>query len=45
VVSRFITYGIALPEACERYCARIMGLPAMQEWLSAAEAEVEADWK
>ena len=45
VVSRFITYGIALPEACERYCARIMGLPAMQEWLSAAEAEVEAGWK
>lgn len=40
VVSRFRTYGIALPELLQEYCERIWALPAMQDWLKAAEAEV-----
>ncbi|HLY07440.1 MAG TPA: glutathione S-transferase [Rhizomicrobium sp.] len=40
VVSRFRTYGISLPAPLQEYCDLIWGLPAMQDWLSAAEAEV-----
>ena len=39
VVTRFITYDVALPPACEAYCQTIMGLPAMQEWVAGALAE------
>lgn len=39
VVTRFITYDVALPPACEVYCQTIMGLPAMQEWVAGALAE------
>jgi glutathione S-transferase len=42
VVSRFLTYGIALPPAVKAYCGRMMALPAMQDWGRAAKAEVEA---
>ena len=42
VVSRFLTYGIELPPALRAYCARMMALPAMQDWGRAAEAEVDA---
>ena len=42
VVSRFLTYGIALPAAVAAYCGRMMALPAMQEWKRAAQAEVDA---
>jgi glutathione S-transferase len=42
VVSRFLTYGIKLPPAASAYCARMMALPAMQDWKRAAEAEIEA---
>jgi len=45
VVSRFLTYGIALPKASEAYCARLMALPALQEWKAAAEAEIARGWK
>lgn len=45
VVSRFVTYGIALPPAAKAYSDRMMALPAMQEWMAAAKAEVEAGWK
>ena len=45
VVSRFITYGIALPEASAAYCARMMALPALQEWKTSAEAELARGWK
>ncbi len=45
VVSRFTTYGIGLPAASEAYCARIMALPAMQEWMAAAQKEVAEGWK
>lgn len=41
VVSRFVTYGVPLDEVSQAYADRIWSLPAMQEWLSAAAAEVE----
>jgi glutathione S-transferase len=36
VVTRFLTYDIAMDKACAAYCKRIMELPAMQEWVAAA---------
>jgi len=45
VVSRFATYGIGLPASCEAYCARVMALPAMQEWMAGAKKEVAEGWK
>lgn len=39
VVTRFITYEVLIGEACVAYCDTIMALPAMKEWVSAAEAE------
>jgi glutathione S-transferase len=42
VVSRFLTYGIALPASVAAYCKRMMALPAMQDWGRAAKAEVDA---
>lgn len=42
VVSRFITYGIEMPEASHRYANRMMALPAMQDWGTASKAEVDA---
>jgi glutathione S-transferase len=42
VVSRFLTYGIALPPSVAAYCGRMMALPAMQDWGRAAKAEVDA---
>ena len=42
VVSRFVTYGIALPEIARRYVDRMFALPAMQDWGKAAKAEVDA---
>ena len=39
VVTRFITYGVAIDEASVAYCDTIMALPAMKEWVAAAEAE------
>ncbi|MFT3719888.1 glutathione S-transferase [Pseudorhodoferax sp.] len=41
VVTRFLTYHVALPRACADYCARIMALPAMREWVAAAKREPE----
>ena len=42
VVSRFVTYGIALPDAAKAYVERMLALPAMQDWGKAAKAEVDA---
>jgi glutathione S-transferase len=42
VVSRFRTYGIALPPALQNYSARIFALPAMKDWQRAAQAEIDA---
>jgi glutathione S-transferase len=42
VVSRFETYGVAVPASIRAYMDRIIVLPAMREWAIAAQAEVEA---
>jgi len=39
VVTRFVSYGVALDDNCRAYCATIMALPAMKEWVAAALAE------
>ncbi|MDP2448257.1 MAG: glutathione S-transferase family protein [Polaromonas sp.] len=39
VVTRFLTYDVALDKVCMAYCKRIMKLPAMKEWVAAAEKE------
>jgi glutathione S-transferase len=41
VVTRFLSYDVALDSACSAYCKRIMELPAMQEWVAAAKQEPE----
>jgi len=42
VVSRFVTYGIALDATLQDYAQRMMALPAMQEWYKSAKVEVDA---
>jgi glutathione S-transferase len=42
VCTRFLTYDVKLTGAAASYCARIMALPAMAEWIEAAKAEPEA---
>jgi glutathione S-transferase len=39
VVSRFRTYDIPLEKICVAYCTQIWTLPAMQEWVAAAQME------
>lgn len=39
VVTRFLSYDVALDKACAAYCKTVMALPAMQEWVAAARAE------
>lgn len=39
VVTRFLTYDVAIDKASAAYCKRVMELPAMQEWVAAAKAE------
>jgi glutathione S-transferase len=39
VVTRFLSYDVALDKNCAAYCKRIMDLPAMQEWVAAAKLE------
>jgi len=41
VVTRFRTYGVALPAALSSYAERVFALPAMQQWVAAASAETE----
>ena len=41
VVLRFRTYEVELPPVCRAYADAMLALPAMQEWLAAAEREVE----
>jgi len=41
VVTRFLTYDVALDKACSAYCKRIMELPAMKEWVAQARLEQE----
>lgn len=40
VVTRFATYGIALPEQAQAYADHMLALPAMQEWTTAAQQEL-----
>jgi glutathione S-transferase len=42
VVLRFRTYEVELPPACRAYADAVLALPAMQEWLVAAEQEAES---
>jgi glutathione S-transferase len=39
VVTRFLTYNIGLDEVCTKYCAHIMAMPQMQEWVMGALEE------
>jgi glutathione S-transferase len=41
VCTRFLTYEVTLDAAAQAYCRRIMALPAMREWLAAAQEESE----
>ena len=41
VVLRFRTYGINLPDSSAAYAKRVLESTAMQEWLAAAETEIE----
>jgi glutathione S-transferase len=41
VATRFLTYDITLDSDCAAYCAAIMALPAMQEWIEDAKSEPE----
>jgi glutathione S-transferase len=41
VVMRFLTYHVRLDDACLDYCRIVMALPAVQEWIAAAQAEPE----
>ena len=39
VVMRFRTYGVALPQFAQDYCAAVEALPAVREWRDAARKE------
>ena len=39
VVTRFASYGVALAEDSRRYCAAVIALPDMQEWIEGASRE------
>jgi glutathione S-transferase len=41
VVSRFVTYGVAVPPGVHKYMERMMSLPAMRDWGTASKAEVD----
>lgn len=41
VVLRFRTYEVDLPDDCRRYADTMLALPALQEWIAAAERETE----
>ena len=41
VVLRFETYGVSLPTTARRYADALLALPAMQDWLAAADGETE----
>lgn len=42
VVSRFVTYGVALDPICRDYANTILSLPAMQQWVTAARTETQS---
>jgi glutathione S-transferase len=42
VVSRFVTYGVEVPDIVQTYMNKMMALAAMRDWGAAAQKEVEA---
>jgi glutathione S-transferase len=42
VVLRFRTYAVELPPPCRAYCEAMLALPALREWIEAAERESES---
>jgi glutathione S-transferase len=42
VVSRFVTYGIKVPQTVQAYMDRMMALPAMKDWGAASQKEIDA---
>ncbi|MBK8062868.1 MAG: glutathione S-transferase family protein [Betaproteobacteria bacterium] len=42
VVLRFRTYAVELPPDCDAYAQAVLALPAMREWIAAAERETES---
>jgi glutathione S-transferase len=42
VVSRFITYGVEMPDIVRAYCDRMFALPAMRDWDKDAKVEVDS---
>jgi glutathione S-transferase len=41
VVTRFLTYDVKLDKTCYAYCAEVMAMPEMKEWIEAARKERE----
>jgi len=41
VVTRFLTYDVAIDKTSAAYCKHIMALPAMKEWIAEAKQEPE----
>ena len=41
VVTRFMTYGVALPAAAQKYCDAVRQLASVREWVDGARAETE----
>src|SRR5258705_243339 len=41
VCTRFITYDVKLDSDCAAYCAAIMALPTMRDWIETAKTEPE----
>ncbi len=39
VVTRFLTYNVALDAVCQQYCRHIMAMPEMKEWVMGALEE------
>ena len=39
VVTCFLSYDVKLDSDCTAYCATVMALPQMREWVDAAKAE------
>jgi glutathione S-transferase len=39
VVMRFRTYGVEVPRLAKDYCAAVEALPAVREWIEAAQKE------
>lgn len=41
VATRFVTYGVSLPPAAQRYADALLGLSAVRKWCEAARAETQ----